>query len=556
MTSRVGRGLALAVAVGLALVSIDTGRAQSQGSGATQGSAAAAANGSGAVIDMEDDEGGGSGSGSALVAPADPAQRGTWLVGQLDAAINARPLLTSRAKIGVAIVDLSTGAELYTHDATTGMSLASNAKLLTSVAALGTLGGGFRWRTAVLVDDKALDETTGIVDGDLYVRGRGDPTLGIADLRALATEVAARGVRQIKGKLVIDDTYFDADVEAPHFADQPKERAAFRAPIASFGVSRSSVIVNVIGEPGGTAKVWLEPDAGDSIKLTKTEVTSVSVGRTRIKIDIKPRKGSKTGELDIEVTGTIRFADGHWYTKKRIDNPTQFAGEVFKAALAEQGVKFTKKAIATGAIPVNAKILTAHDSAPLAQVIREMNKSSDNYYAETVLKTLGAETRATPAPATWADGHAAVQTYLATMGLPPGSYRADNGSGLFDATTVSAKQMVTLLQGAHADYRIGGDLVASLPVGGEDGTLAKRWRNRAGAGRVRAKTGTLEKVATLAGYVAVDSNHVIAFAILVNEIPTGQKGPARAMADDMVDALVAYLDAGSKSAAAPAPSKK
>src|SRR5258706_11098369 len=207
---------------------------------------------------MDDEEGGGSGTGSALVAPKDPAQRGTWLVGQLAAAINARPMLSTRAKIGVSIVDLSTGAELYSHDGNTGLSLASNAKLLTSVSALGTLGGSFRWRTAVFVDDKALDETTGIVAGDLYVRGRGDPTLGINDLRALAIEVAARGVRQVQGKLVIDDSYFDADVEAPHFADQPKERAAFRAPIASFGVSRSSFLVNVIGEPGGTAKVWLE----------------------------------------------------------------------------------------------------------------------------------------------------------------------------------------------------------------------------------------------------------------------------------------------------------
>jgi D-alanyl-D-alanine carboxypeptidase/D-alanyl-D-alanine-endopeptidase (penicillin-binding protein 4) len=543
VTSRVGRGLAVL----LALVSIDTGRAQSQGSGAGSGSAT--------TIDMEDEEGG-TGSGSAPVAPKDPAQRGSWLVGQLDAAINARPLLSSRAKIGVSVVDLSTGTELYAHDGATGMSLASNAKLLTSVAALGTLGGGFRWRTAVLVDDKALDETTGIVAGDLYVRGRGDPTLGAADLRALATEVAARGVRQIQGKLVIDDSYFDTDVEAPHFSEQPKERAAFRAPVASFGVSRSAFLVNVIGEPGGGSRVWLEPDAGDSIKLTKTEVTSISVGRTRIKIDIKPRKGSKTGELDVEVTGQIRFADGHWFSKRRIDNPTQFAGNVFKAALAEQGVKFTKKQIATGPIPVNAKILTAHDSPALSQVIREMNKSSDNYFAETVLKTMGAESLTTPAPATWANGHTAEQTFLATFGLPPGTYRADNGSGLFNATEVSATQMVTLLKSAHADYRIGGDLLASLPVGGQDGTLAKRWRNRPGAGRVRAKTGTLEKVATLAGYVAVDSNRVIAFAILVNEIPTGQKGPARAMADDMVDALVAYLDAGSPSASPALPSKK
>jgi D-alanyl-D-alanine carboxypeptidase/D-alanyl-D-alanine-endopeptidase (penicillin-binding protein 4) len=138
-----------------------------------------------------------------------------------------------------------------------------------------------------------------------------------------------------------------------------------------------------------------------------------------------------------------------------------------------------------------------------------------------------------------------VQAFLAKLGLPPGTYRADNGSGLFNATEVSAKQMVTLLRGAHADYRIGPDLAASLPIGGMDGTLAKRFKDSAAKGRVRAKTGTLATVATLAGFVGVDSKHPVAFAILVNDIPAGQKPAARAMADDMLDAVVAYLEAAS-----------
>jgi D-alanyl-D-alanine carboxypeptidase/D-alanyl-D-alanine-endopeptidase (penicillin-binding protein 4) len=512
----------------LALVSIDTATAQPQGSGS-------------AVVNGEPDEeeGAGAGSGSALVAPADPKQRDKWLREKLQAAIDARPLLTAKAKIGISVVDLDTGSELFARDADRGMSLASNAKLLTSVAALGTLGGGFRWRTAVFVDDKALNEATGVVSGDLYVRGRGDPTLTVNDLRALATEIAARGVRTITGSLVIDATYFDDVTDPPHFAEQPKERAYFRAPVASFGVSRSAFLVNVIGEPGGDAKVWLEPDAGEYIKLGKTQVTSVAWGRTRIKVDVKPKKDA----LEIEVIGQIRFADGHWWAKKRVDDPLRYAAEVFRRALAEKGIKLAQKGFKTGPVPVNARPLASHDSMPLSAVVREMNKASDNYFAEIVLKTLGAETRATPAPASWADGVAAVQAYLAKLGLPPGTYRCDNGSGLFGATTVSAKQLVTLLRGAHADYRIGPDLLASLPVGGMDGTLAKRWHDSAARGRVRAKTGTLAAVTTLAGYVGVDSKHPLAFAILVNDIPTGQKGPARAMADDMLNALVAYLEA-------------
>jgi D-alanyl-D-alanine carboxypeptidase/D-alanyl-D-alanine-endopeptidase (penicillin-binding protein 4) len=515
----------------VALLSIVTPQAHSQGSAGSAGSAAAP--------EGEEDEGAAAGSGSALVAPKDPKERAKWLGEKLQAAIDARPLLAAKAKIGVAAVDVSTGHELFARNADKGMNLASNAKLLTAISALGTLGGGFRWRTAVFIDDKALDAKTGVVKGDLYVRGRGDPTLTANDLRALATEIAARGVRTINGSLSIETGYFDDDVEPPHYAEQPKERAYFRAPVASFGVARSSFLVNVIGEPGGGARVWIEPDPGEHIKLTKTEVTSVVEGRTRIKVDIKPNKDV----LEVEVKGHIRFADGHWWSKRRVDDPLRYAADVFKRALAEKGVKFTKKQVKIGPVPLDAKPLVAHDSMPLSAVVREMNKSSDNYYAESVLKTLGAETRATPAPASWADGAAAMQSFLAKLGLPPGTYRCDNGSGLFGATEVSAKQMVTLLRAAHADYRIGPDLLASLPVGGMDGTLARRWPNSPARGRVRAKTGTLAAVTTLAGYVGVDSAHPVAFAILVNDIPTGQKGPARAMADDMLDAIVAYLEA-------------
>jgi D-alanyl-D-alanine carboxypeptidase/D-alanyl-D-alanine-endopeptidase (penicillin-binding protein 4) len=172
-----------------------------------------------------------------------------------------------------------------------------------------------------------------------------------------------------------------------------------------------------------------------------------------------------------------------------------------------------------------------------------MNKESDNYIAESILKTLGAESRTSPGPATWADGTAAVAGYLSRIGLVPGSYRADYGSGLFDASTVSPHQLVALLRAAHKDYRIGPDLVASLPTGGVDGTLAKRWKDHAARGRVRAKTGTLDKVVSLAGFVAVDPAHELAFAIVVNDVPAGQRGAARAMADEMIDAMVAYLEA-------------
>lgn len=473
------------------------------------------------------------GSGSALVAPKDARARRPWLAGKLASALGAQPTL-ARAKLAIVVVDLTTGDELFEHAGDTALNLASNTKLLTSTAALATLGGGFRWRTAVYADD--LDDTTGAVQGDLYVRGRGDPTLSAAHLRALADDVVARGVRSVAGRLVVDAGYFDDQLEPPHFDEQPAERAGFRAPISGFGVDRGAVTVIVVPEPGGAAKVHVEPAAGDYVRLVKTEVATVADAPTRIRIVTRP----KPDRLELDVSGQIKVESGSYDQRRRVDDPARLAAEVFRRALADRGVKIKHKELARAPVPPAAKLVAAHDSAPLALVVREMNKQSDNYLAESVLKTLGAETRGAPGPASWADGVAAVHAYLATIGV--GGARADNGSGLYAASAVSARQLVKLLRAAHADFRVGPDLIASLPVGGVDGTLAKRWHGHAAAGRVRAKTGTLDKVITIAGYVGVDGGHLLAFAVLANDIPAGQRGAARALGDDVVDALVAYLE--------------
>ncbi|HTR50538.1 MAG TPA: D-alanyl-D-alanine carboxypeptidase, partial [Kofleriaceae bacterium] len=298
--------------------------------------------GSGPTSTTEDDDEA-AGSGSALVAPKDARARGDWLREKLAAAIATRPTL-ARAKISALVVDLGSGGELFAHEPDRGMNLASNAKLLTTSAALATLGGGFRWRTAVFADD--LDDATGRVKGNLYVRGRGDPTLSANDLRALADDVAARGVRQVDGQLVIDASYFDGDVEPPHYADQPKERAGYRAPIASFGVARGAVTVVVTGVPGANATVRLEPDAGDYVRLVKAEVTTEDKKPTKIEVKATPKKD----HLELEVTGRIRVRDGSWDHRYRVDDPVRFAGEVFRAALVARGVK-VGRAIGNGVVP-------------------------------------------------------------------------------------------------------------------------------------------------------------------------------------------------------------
>jgi D-alanyl-D-alanine carboxypeptidase/D-alanyl-D-alanine-endopeptidase (penicillin-binding protein 4) len=512
------------VLAGLVLSSITASVAHAQGS---------ASSAAPPVHDPEDEDATGA-APPAVTAPADPKLRTAWLRDRVTAAIAASGKLGG-AKTAVSAIDLATGVELVAHDADRGMSLASAAKLFTSAAALSVLGGGFRWRTSVY---GAEPDDKGVITGELYVKGRGDPMLGPAEMAELAKDVAARGVRAVD-RLVIDGSYFDDVIEPPHFDDQKTETAGFRAPVASFGVARSAITVTVTADPGGAATVALVPDPGEYFKVVNKGLSSVRQGRTRLMVNLK----TKIDHPEIEVAGQIRWGEGSWEVRKRVDDPARFAGEVFRRALAAHGVKVKAHLIGSSVVPATAVLLAAHESAPLSDVIRQMNKLSDNYLAECVLKTLGAQTKATPGPATWADGRAALQRYLAEIGLPAAGYRVDNGSGLFDATEVSARQVTTLLRAAHRDFRVGPDLVASLPIGGVDGTLAKRWRGHAAAGRIRAKTGTLDKVIALAGYVAIDSQRPVGFAILMNDIPPGQRASARTAADEILDALVSYLGA-------------
>ncbi len=530
--------LALATA---SVTSIDVADARKQPKSAGKGSGSGAAApvaapgaGSNAAAGSADDDEESGGSGTHTTAPGDKKARPAWLRDRLAAAIASKPTL-GRAKIGVAVLDLATGEEVYNHDADAGLNLASNTKLLTAAAALATLGGGFRWRTAVYADK--LDDATGIVEGDLYIRGRGDPLLSVNDLRSLADDIAARGVRTVTGKLSVDTSYFDGVTEPPHYDEQNGEHAGFRAPVASLGVARGTVTVVVTAEPGGTARVTLEPET-EQVHLRKVSVTTVTTGRSRVKVD---QVAGAKGRTELDVSGQIRAVDGSFEQRRRLDDPARTAAEILRRELATRGVKIADRSYRVAVVPPAAKLVATHDSAPLALVIREMNKLSDNYVAETVLKTLGAETRASPGPASWADGTAAVRAYLGTLGIAAGSYRADNGSGLFGASDVSAHQLLKILAAAYHDYRIGPDLLASLPVAGVDGTLAKRWHDHPARGRVRAKTGTLDKVIALAGYAGVDGAHQLAFVIISNDIPGGQRPAARALADDMVDALVAYL---------------
>jgi D-alanyl-D-alanine carboxypeptidase/D-alanyl-D-alanine-endopeptidase (penicillin-binding protein 4) len=213
--------------------------------------------------------------------------------------------------------------------------------------------------------------------------------------------------------------------------------------------------------------------------------------------------------------------------------------------LNAEGIALGKKKPARGVVPPRARWMAEHESETLGEIVHDMNKVSNNYIAETLLKTLGAEIaqhELPSRPGTWADGLTAVQGFLTgEIGLESGEFRYENGSGLFNSTEITPSQLTRVLLWDWRDFRVGPDLVASLPIMGVDGTTRSRLALSPAHGRARAKTGTLANVSTLTGFAAVDARRPLAFAILVNGIPDGARADARAVQDQIVEACVAYL---------------
>lgn len=477
--------------------------------------------------------------------PADPAARDAWLAAEADKVIASAPSL-ARAQLGAIVVEVGTGRVVWSHHAEAALNLASVTKILTTATALRTLGPGFRWRTTVY--GEKFDPDTGEVEGDLIVRGRGDPTFVQADLDDLVRQLRWRGVERVRGDLVFDGAYFDGVEEPPRFDDQPKERAGFRAPIGAASLERNAVTVVVTADRAnlGLADVALDPPGGDYVRVVEAGVVTVASGRTRIAV----ATDVKRDHLELRVTGQIAADDGVSFVRRRVDDPVKLFGESLRLALDGAGIRVRGKGVkrlpvpAPGAPPPDdLAILAEHESRPLAEVIRDMVKNSDNYIAETVLKTAGAEARlaaGTPGPATWNDGLALVHRTLTDAGVAEGGFRVENGSGLFDSTAVPVSAVAKVLVAAWHDFRVGPELAGALAISGVDGTLRRRLGDPELRGRVRAKTGTLAAVTALAGYAATDSAHPLAFAVVVNALPPGTRGEARRVQDTIAALAVAY----------------
>ena len=428
-----------------------------------------------------------------------------------------------RTRVGIRVVEARTGRLFFEKRGTTLMDPASNQKVLATTTALVRLGADWRYRTELTGPAPDAD---GVVAGDVVLRGSGDPTVTGADLAAMATWLAQRGVRRIDGAVVADPrrigsaevaatTDDDADDDDARPADDAREAPQPVSPRAPLVVNHGLMSIRV--RPGASAgwpvEVTTAP-AGESFVLRNLARTKAA-GKTRVTV----RLSLAGARIQVEIAGRIALAHRALVFRRRVPQQALYSAVLLRAALEGAGIAVRDPSRVAFAPPARAgrtstlpTMLARHESAPLVVLLRRINKDSDNDHAERVLETAGAEVYG-GAPTT-EKGLRVLREVIGELGLPPGSYVPKNGSGLGHANRITADAMADLLRALYLDPRVGPELMQSLSVGGIDGTTRKRFKGTLAARRVRAKTGTLAGKSCLSGLVG-DGPDVLAFSILV-----------------------------------------
>lgn len=436
----------------------------------------------------------------------------------------ARPQF-ARADFGIAVRSLDTGKTLYRHRADHLFVPASNAKLFTAGLALAKLGSATRIATSLYATASRVD-AHGDLRADLILYGRGDPSLGLPDATpdwadTLATALAQRGVKRIRGNLIADATYFSG---APIGVGwEAGDLQTWYAPIPSaLSVAGNVMRVRVSRDARTCCTLTVSPRAADVTVSNHTTATS-----------------TEPFGLYRPVGSTTLYALGQLPARTRthdyvlaMPDPARTAGNVLREALARQGIALTGRVEVLrwpAANPALARTGTreiAHvDSPALATLVDRMLKASDNLFAQALLLQVGvaaaqqhdcATATAPDSSAAW--GLCALHGLLLKAGIPSDAVLLAEGSGLARQDLVTPDAIVRWLAWTQTQPW-GADLRSALPLAGVDGTLAHRFRNDIASDNLQAKTGTLSHDYTLAGFVTDARGRHLVFAIMLNRYP-------------------------------------
>lgn len=421
----------------------------------------------------------------------------------------AKSWLFRKADVGLHVVDLSTGEEVFAKGADAPLVPASTMKVVTAAAALHHLGPAWRFTTEVYHDGEI--DGAGVLRGNLYVKGHGDPTFVIEKLWKLVWDLELAGIERIEGNVVFDESYHGGGYALPGWnkREDVERGTPYFATLSALSINANTVnlVVGPGAEVGAAARVVLETPTVGYVEIDNQVKTGAPGSRRWVDV-------TRTATADatrFELTGSVPAGDPERTRIRRtVADPTAHFIAAFRAQMEAQGVAVTGK-YRRGELPATAELLMSVESPPLASVLADMNKYSLNFVAEQVLRSLGAEVGG---EGTTEGGLRVVSAYLEGLGVPASDFRLVNGSGLSREMRMKASVLTAVLFDMARDPQVGAEFDASLAIGGTDGTLWSRLRDE--PGRLRGKTGTLDEVHCLAGYLDSDGGRRYAFAFLVN----------------------------------------
>jgi D-alanyl-D-alanine carboxypeptidase/D-alanyl-D-alanine-endopeptidase (penicillin-binding protein 4) len=406
--------------------------------------------------------------------------------------------------IGVYARAVDSSKPLLAVNPTQPLSPASTMKLMTTDAALELLGPAYAWKTSAYVRGREQD---GVLEGDLILRGAGDPHLVQENLWLFLRRIRARGLREIHGDLLLDRSLF---------ADDGHDAALFDGePLKSYNAGADALLLNfntfdvrfIPDQASGRARLAVEPPVA-GLSFSGPRLVDGDCGDWKAKL--RPR----IDDAAIAIDGDYPYACGEkeWFIHPYQMSRAAYFGAVFRQLWSELGGSFSG-AVRDAQLPADARLIAEWESEPLGQVVRDINKYSNNVMARQLLLTLAAEAGARPANA--GSGAQALQAWLARKGISAPELVVDNGSGLSRTARVSADTMGRMLIAAYHAPTMP-EFIASLPIAAVDGSMRNRLRDVNAAGHAHLKTGTLDGVRAIAGYLLSASGRRYAVVCIVN----------------------------------------
>ncbi|MHA6193890.1 D-alanyl-D-alanine carboxypeptidase/D-alanyl-D-alanine endopeptidase [Pseudomonas wadenswilerensis] len=427
-----------------------------------------------------------------LALPAHAAPVNTSLPPKVQQALKSNKLDDSA--LSLVMIPLNGPGTPTIFNADVSVNPASTMKLVTTYAALEMLGPTYQWKTEFYTDGTL---SNGVLNGNLYLKGGGDPKLNMEKLWLLMRDLRANGVQTITGDLVLDRSHF-IQPQLPQFNDDGGDENK------PFLVKPDSLLVNlkalrfVARNDGGRVLVSVEPP----IASIRIDNQVKAVASKQCSGDVRYNPVVQPDGVSVTVTGQLGDGCNSQTYLSLLDHPTYAAGAV-RAIWNELGGSIQGRD-RVEEVPKSARLLARAFSPDLVEIIRDINKYSNNTMAQQLFLSLGARFR------TDADGDDAraaqrvVRQWMAKKGITASHLVMENGSGLSRAERVSAREMATLLQAAwKSPYAA--EFISSMPLTGMDGTMRKRLKRTAMAGEAHIKTGTLNTVRAIAGF-SRDSN--------------------------------------------------